>query len=121
MTNRYIKIPYDMIAMGFSGKALILYGIILNLAFRDDVYATNGYLANCLNCTVRQVQNLLKELEQGKAIEMKESNKGHRLIKPLIINELLLSNDPRKIQDAPHLSETDEKLLKELGAFYDKI
>lgn len=108
--ERYIKIPMELLKMGLSGNALILYGILLNLSFRDDVYATNGYLAKQLNVSVRQIQNLLSELKEYNTISVIEK-RGQRLIKPLILCSVYVGSNIEPLEHAPRLSEAPQVVI----------
>lgn len=89
----YLKIPFGMLKLNISSKALLLYGIILNLSYRNDMYATNAYLAKTLDCSVRTIQMCLKELEEKGCIEIYEVGNSRR-IRPLITCSVLITNEP---------------------------
>ena len=110
MIERYIKIPLELLKTGLSGNALILYGIILNLSFRDDVYATNGYFAKQLNVSVRQIQNLLSELKEHGAIDIYEK-KSQRFIKPLVMCSVYVASNIEPLDEAPHVSTLPQSVI----------
>lgn len=101
MSKKYFKIPYELMQLELSSSAILLYGILLNLAFSDDVYATNAYLAKELKCTVRTIQSLLQELVKANAISIRE-DKNNRYIKPLILCEVVITKkeEPRTYKSA---------------------
>lgn len=102
MGKRYMKIPYEMMSKGLSSTAILLYGILLALAFQDEAYCTNKYLAKELNISVRTVQNLLAELVKANTISIRE-DKNNRYIKPLIICEVISpkSNNRECLEELP--------------------
>lgn len=60
--------------------AKVVYGVLESLDNADGCFASNAYLSEHLGLTVRQIQNILKDLEAAGLIIRKETD-GHRIIR----------------------------------------
>lgn len=60
--------------------AKVVYGVLESLDNADGCFASNAYLSEHLGLTVRQIQNVLKDLEAAGLITRKETD-GNRIIR----------------------------------------
>lgn len=60
--------------------AKVVYGVLESLDNADGCFASNAYLSEHLGLTVRQIQNILSDLEDAGLITRKETD-GHRIIR----------------------------------------
>lgn len=128
MKKNYIIIPYSMLSMNITPRAILLYGIIFKLTtnMKKETFATNTYFAKQLDTTNRTINNLLVELENNKCIKIRqdETNKNLRYITPLIINELPVYFTTEN-KEENNLKENNFKATEEqqeaLRSFYNKI
>lgn len=89
----FLMIPYKMLKMDITPRALLLYGIIykLSASMKHDSYATNKYFMKELDVSSNKtIYNLLEELEKKDCISIRydETNPNIRYITPKITNEV---------------------------------
>lgn len=99
----FLMIPYKMLKMEITPRALLLYGIIykLSASMKHDSYATNKYFMKELDVNSNKtIYNLLDELEKKDCISIRydEQNPNIRYITPKITNEVKVISDenPKK-------------------------
>ena len=94
-----IRIPVKLLEpyeLTLSSK--YLYGLLLWHSYSGKCYCTNKTLASEVGCSIRTIQNSLKELEDKKCISVEiDSKNGVRYITPLVIQKIKLL-DERKVK-----------------------
>jgi hypothetical protein len=77
-----IWIPAEILSMPLTLSAKIVYGLLAGLDNEDGCFASNGYIASCIDCSDRQVRNIIAELEEAKLI-IRGSSNGVRIIRTI--------------------------------------
>lgn len=82
-------LPYKL-----NGNAMIVYGVILHHAYKRACYCKNSTLAAETGCSVRTIQNAIKELDEKKCIKLEYKDLDGfqcRYITPLILFDVVLT------------------------------
>lgn len=83
-----------------SNNAKLLYTIIYSLSGSGDPFASNYYFSEILHLSIRQIQNLLKELKDNNYISLRyENKKTIRYIKPLYTFEVKLTEEQIELHE----------------------
>ena len=79
--NNFIIIPERLLKEKISSSSILLFGILFSRSKKlGYAYTTNKHLTNTLNCSIRTISNLIRELNDLGFIRVSDGKSAKRKI-----------------------------------------